>query len=64
MKLGDISKTIVNGAGTMGYGIAINFALGGYPVTICDVSDSILDKSAIIQTFNPCRNHIIIVTFQ
>ena len=30
----------------MGFGISFNFALAGYPVTIYDISDAILQKSA------------------
>jgi len=44
MKLEDIAKVGVAGAGTMGSGIAINFALGGYPMVLCDVSQSILER--------------------
>ncbi|MFC2020910.1 3-hydroxyacyl-CoA dehydrogenase family protein [Chloroflexota bacterium] len=45
MKLDDIKKVGIVGAGTMGYGIAINFALNGYPVMISDVSEEILKLS-------------------
>ena len=45
MKLEDIKKVGVVGAGTMGSGIAINSALWGYPTMLCDVSDIILGKS-------------------
>jgi len=40
-----IEKVGVVGAGTMGFGIAINFALWGYPVIMSDVSDEILQQS-------------------
>ncbi len=45
MKLEDIKKVAVVGAGTMGHGIAINFTLNGYPTLICDVSEEILKQS-------------------
>ena len=45
MKLEGIKKVGVVGAGTMGFGIAINFALGGYPVIVSDLSDEILEQS-------------------
>jgi 3-hydroxybutyryl-CoA dehydrogenase len=42
MKLSDIKKIGTAGGGTMGFGISINFALAGFPVTILDLSDEIL----------------------
>jgi len=45
MKLNDIKQVGVVGAGTMGFGIALNFALWGYPTYLNDLSDEILDKS-------------------
>ena len=43
----DIKQVGVVGGGTMGFGIAINFALwGGYPTIIQDLKESILDQSA------------------
>jgi len=45
MELEDIKKVGVVGAGTMGFGIAINFALWGYPVIMSDLSDEILQQS-------------------
>ena len=45
MKLEDIKKVGVVGAGTMGFGIAINFALWGYPTIMSDLSDKILQES-------------------
>ncbi|MBA7692811.1 L-carnitine dehydrogenase [subsurface metagenome] len=45
MELTDIKKVGVVGAGTMGFGIAINFALWGYPVVMSDLSDEILKQS-------------------
>ena len=46
MKLSDIKRAGVAGGGTMGFGIAINFAFWGYPTTIYDLNDEILEKSA------------------
>ena len=40
-----IKKVGVVGAGTMGFGIAINFALWGYPTIMSDISDEILQQS-------------------
>ena len=45
MELADIKKVGVVGGGTMGFGIAINFALGGYPTVIRDLSDPLLRQS-------------------
>lgn len=45
MSLSDIRKVGVVGAGTMGYGIAINFALAGYPVVMSDLNAEILGQS-------------------
>jgi len=45
MKLENIKKVGVVGAGTMGFGIAINFALGGYPAIVSDINDEILEQS-------------------
>ena len=45
MELADIKKVGVVGGGTMGFGIAINFALGGYPTVIRDLSDILLQQS-------------------
>ena len=42
MKLADIGTVGIVGGGTMGYGIAINFALGGYDTLVTDVSERIL----------------------
>ena len=46
MKLGDIKTIGIAGGGTMGFGIALNFALWGYPTTIHDLNEQILEKSA------------------
>jgi len=43
--LENIKKVGVVGAGTMGFGIAINFALWGYPTIMSDISDEILQQS-------------------
>lgn len=45
MKLEDIKKVGVVGAGTMGHGIALNYALHGYPTIISDISEGILEKA-------------------
>ena len=42
MQLSDIKTVGVVGGGTMGFGIAINFALWGYPTIICDLNAGIL----------------------
>ena len=42
MQLSDIKTVGVVGGGTMGFGIAINFALWGYPTIISDLSDDVL----------------------
>ena len=42
MNLADIEKVGVVGGGVMGFGIAINFALNGYPAVISDVSEDVL----------------------
>ena len=46
MKLSDIKKIGVAGGGTMGFGIAINFAIWGHPTVVYDLNDQILEKSA------------------
>jgi len=45
MNLADVKRVGVVGAGTMGHGIAINFALAGYPVLISDVTEAVLKGS-------------------
>ncbi len=45
MELADIKQVGVVGSGTMGFGIAINFALAGYPTVMSDISDEILKQS-------------------
>jgi len=45
MKLEDIKKVGVVGAGVMGHGIALSFALGGYPTIMNDLTGEILDKA-------------------
>ena len=44
MELSDVNRVGVVGGGTMGFGIAINFALGGYPTIISDLNDEILER--------------------
>ncbi len=45
MRLGGIKTVGVVGAGTMGSGIALNFALAGYSTIVNDVSDAVLSQS-------------------
>jgi len=45
MQLDDIKRMGVVGSGTMGFGIAINFALGGYPTMMNDLNDDVLAHS-------------------
>ena len=45
MELANIRQVGVVGSGTMGFGIAINFALWGYPTTMHDLNDEILVQS-------------------
>lgn len=45
MKLEDIKRIGVVGAGIMGHGIALSFALGGYPTVISDVNNDILKNA-------------------
>ena len=45
MKLEDIKNVGVVGTGTMGHGIALNFALAGYPVILCDIDANILSNA-------------------
>lgn len=44
MTVDDIRKVTVVGAGLMGHGIALEFALGGFEVTINDADDAALDR--------------------
>lgn len=39
-----VARVGVLGAGTMGTGIGLSFALAGFPVTICDVEQAALDR--------------------
>jgi 3-hydroxybutyryl-CoA dehydrogenase len=45
LELKDIKKIGVVGAGTMGHGIAISYALWGYPVIMGDLNEEILKNS-------------------
>jgi 3-hydroxybutyryl-CoA dehydrogenase len=45
MKLQDIRDITVLGAGIMGHGIAQSFLMGGYPVRLYDIKESILDTA-------------------
>ena len=40
-----INRITILGAGTMGYGIALNFALAGYTVNLVDVKQDLLDNA-------------------
>jgi 3-hydroxybutyryl-CoA dehydrogenase len=46
MNLEDIRRVGVVGAGTMGFGIALNFALGGYETIMADLTDQILSQAS------------------
>lgn len=45
MKLSQIKNIVVVGSGIMGHGIGQTFALGGYEVTLIDISDDLLEKA-------------------
>jgi 3-hydroxybutyryl-CoA dehydrogenase len=45
MKLSQIKNIAVVGSGIMGHGIGQTFALGGYKVTLNDISDELLEKA-------------------
>ena len=45
MNLSDIKKVSVIGSGIMGHGIGQTFALGGFEVTLNDISNELLDKA-------------------
>ena len=45
MKLEEIHNISVLGAGIMGHGIAQSFLMGGYPVWLCDIRESILETA-------------------
>ena len=46
MKVQDIERIVVAGAGTMGYSMAQIFARYGYQVTIYDLAQAALDNAA------------------
>ena len=52
MKLSQIKNISVVGSGIMGHGIAQAFALGGYEVTLNDISDELLNKAVQQIRFN------------
>ncbi len=53
MRLEDIKKVGIAGAGTMGSGIAQIFARKGYEVVVTDISEEYLEKSKrLVQIFN------------
>ena len=45
MELSDVNQVGVVGGGMMGFGIGINFALGGYSTVISDLNDDVLKRS-------------------
>jgi 3-hydroxybutyryl-CoA dehydrogenase len=45
MAVDDIQRVGVVGSGLMGHGISLAFALGGYPVVMCDLDDELLLKA-------------------
>jgi len=45
MELSQIKNIAIVGSGIMGHGIAQTFALGGYGVTLNDISDALLNKA-------------------
>ena len=45
IRLSQIKSIAVVGSGIMGHGIAQTFALGGYEVTLNDISDELLNKA-------------------
>ena len=45
MKLEEIHNISVLGAGIMGHGIAQSFLMGGYPVMLYDIQESILETA-------------------
>ena len=45
MGIGEIKKVAVIGAGTMGPGIAQVFAVSGYDVHLCDISEKAIEKA-------------------
>jgi 3-hydroxyacyl-CoA dehydrogenase len=52
MKLEDIKKIAVLGAGTMGPGIAQSYAMGGYEVSLYTRSESTLEKAKVMLRTN------------
>ncbi len=52
MKLADIKKIAVLGAGTMGPGIAQIYAMGGFEVNLCDINEASLKKAKIMLRTN------------
>ena len=45
VQIEDVRRVGVAGGGTMGFGIAVNFALAGYPTVIYDLTDEVLERS-------------------
>ena len=50
MKLDDVHNLSAIGAGLMGHGIALEYAIAGFIVTINDVDDAALEDRGIIST--------------
>ena len=48
MKLEDIKKIAVLGSGTMGHGIAQRYAMGGYEVSVYDISEEALKNAKLM----------------
>ncbi|MBW1950627.1 MAG: hypothetical protein JRJ18_13985, partial [Deltaproteobacteria bacterium] len=46
MGVRDIQKVGVLGAGIMGHGIAMSFVMEGFPVTLYDVNQGVLDVAS------------------
>ena len=45
MQIADIQRVGVAGGGTMGFGIAVNFALAGYPTVVYDLTGDVLERT-------------------
>jgi 3-hydroxybutyryl-CoA dehydrogenase len=59
MRVEDIKNISIIGAGTMGHGIGLNYALGGYKVTLHDRNENILRQAVSqirsdLETFAEC----------
>ena len=65
MKLDEIKAISVLGAGIMGHGIAQSFLMGGYPVTLYDIQESILGTAKVHIEHIEIREHgdLILIRF-